>query len=143
MRKHVLICAFRARERLTRLMAGHELTAVTTLREACAALKENKFDLILVSVRFDESRLFDLLRYVKADGRLARIPVACLYGLTGSTATPLTLEAMCLACEALGADFHYFVEYADDETGNTRIREILNSYLDPRAQSHESIDSSP
>jgi CheY-like chemotaxis protein len=143
MRKHVLICAFRARERLTRLMAEHELTAVTTLREACAALKEHKFDLILVSVRFDESRLFDLLRFVKADERLARIPVACLYGLTGSTASRLTLEAMCLACEALSADFHYFLEYPDDETGNARIREILESYLDPRAHSLESSDSGP
>jgi CheY-like chemotaxis protein len=133
MRKHVLICAFRARERLARLMAGHELTAVTTLGEACAALQKGNFDLILVSVRFDESRLFDLLRYVKADERLATIPIACLYGLTGSTASKLTLEAMTLACEALSAGFHYFLDYADDETGNAQVREILESYLEGRA----------
>jgi DNA-binding NtrC family response regulator len=129
MRKRILVGAVRARERLANILAGHDLVFVQTLAEACSVLESQKFDMVLIGTRFDESRMFDLLRYIKADKTLADVPVVCIHGVQGSRATKVVLEGMTLACEALGAaGFHDFINYPKDEAGNVQIRHILESY---------------
>ena len=48
-----------------RILAGHELSRAETMAQAEQFLHERTFDLIIGTIVFDESRMFDLLRLVK------------------------------------------------------------------------------
>lgn len=60
----LLACAECAYRRLLALFPDHELTYARNFIDAEATLKADGFDLIMIGSRFDESRMFDLLRYV-------------------------------------------------------------------------------
>ena len=45
------------RERIARVLAGHELTFVDTCDEAMAILSKESYGLVIVSVHFDESQM--------------------------------------------------------------------------------------
>ena len=47
----------------------------TTMAEAVAKLKEEEVDLIMISVYFDESRMFDLMSQCKAIPKNAKTPI--------------------------------------------------------------------
>lgn len=91
------------RERLLRLFADSDVKFVTTMHEAQEALL-SPLDAVVVAVRFDESRMFDLLRHIKDDGSLARLPIVCYRTESGPvTTTALALQAVQLATRSLGA----------------------------------------
>jgi DNA-binding response OmpR family regulator len=79
--------------RMAALLSRHEVTTATTLSGALAALA-GRCDVLVTGVRFDDSRMFDLLREVRADARLKDMRVICLI-------PSRTLEAACLALEAI------------------------------------------
>jgi len=58
----------------------HQLTVVSKMRAAEAALEQGTFDLIIIGVHFDESRMFDLLPKVKASANNADKPIICFCG---------------------------------------------------------------
>jgi CheY-like chemotaxis protein len=60
--------------RVRRILTGHYLQVVDKLAAAIAALDET-IDLIFVGVRFDDSRMFDLLDHIRHDAKLKKIPV--------------------------------------------------------------------
>lgn len=68
-------------------------TRVGTLAEARAALANDVFGLLVVGARFDDSRMFDLIREVRADARYASLRIVCV----------IPTPALAPACEALGA----------------------------------------
>ena len=53
--------------RIAAILSGYELRFVRTLEEARCALQDDGIDLVLIGVHFDDSRMFDLLRYVRAN----------------------------------------------------------------------------
>jgi CheY-like chemotaxis protein len=53
----------------------HELVFVTRTHEAVAKLTEEDFDLIMIGVHFDESRMFELLSHCKTIARNADKPI--------------------------------------------------------------------
>jgi CheY-like chemotaxis protein len=88
--------------RLVQLLPGRRPHFVRTLDEALRALEHDSFDLLIISVHFDDSRMFDLLRQVRLDGRNQGIPIICLrepdLGFTAISSQ--TLEVTCRALEA-------------------------------------------
>jgi CheY-like chemotaxis protein len=127
----LLACVRQAYTRLFAILSGHELEFVTTLIEAQAALKGNPFDLVMIGLHFDESRMFDLLEQVRADARYARVPVVCFHGiLSANPQDDLKLEPIEVACKALGANvFFDLLAYPDDTAGNAAIRSIVNRVI--------------
>ena len=69
--------------------------------DAIAALRARRdIALVLCGVFFDETRAFDLLRFVRHE--LAAVPfVACRIG--GRTVAPVMVEAMGIAAKSMGA----------------------------------------
>src|SRR5262245_50719605 len=101
MKKTVLV-ADHADARLSAILAEHELAFVRTLDEAKATLTGRNFDLIVIGVHFDESRMFDLLRHVRWQERHRAVPVVCV--LTADfTRHAIATEGVEIAVKALGA----------------------------------------
>jgi CheY-like chemotaxis protein len=65
-------------ERLLRLLGDeHSIVKASSIDAAIAAASSEIFDLIMCGVDFDESRMFELLRAVKQNGRLKPKPFIC------------------------------------------------------------------
>jgi hypothetical protein len=60
-----------------RILAGHELVYAGTMDEAEQFLDRPTFDLIVCTIAFDDSRMFDFLRLAKSKAKWARIPFVC------------------------------------------------------------------
>lgn len=117
-------------DRLAAILSGHDLAFVETMTEAQSILAARPFDLILIGTRFDESRMFELVRHVKSVEKTADTPVVCFRGILGRhPKETVVVEGLVLGCQALGAaSFHDFVDYPDTAAGNRAIREIVESY---------------
>src|SRR5919108_564856 len=116
MKRVILIADGEAR--LREILAGHELVVVHTLDEAQRAVERTRFDMILIAVHFDDSRMFDLLRYLQASGRHGERPLVCVR--SQQFASPaITIEGLEIATKALGSTlFLDLTWYADNEEGN-------------------------
>lgn len=62
-------------ERVRRILTGHELRFVNDLAAAKVALENDRIKLIFVGARFDESRMFDFLDYIRKDAEHKKIPI--------------------------------------------------------------------
>ena len=98
-----VLCAAGAEmdEKLRECLPAHDLTFVRTMREALAALRHDGYGLLVIELGFDESRMFELLQYVRALPKYAGVPVSCCYGdhLSLSDAVVRNIE---VAVKALG-----------------------------------------
>jgi hypothetical protein len=103
----------------------------TTLGAAKAAFENNAIRLIFVGARFDESRMFDLLDYIRKDLQHRKIPiVAAIVAPTIMSAE--TIAGLARTTKILGASvFVNLNDFADEETENTRIRIIVDALLVP------------
>src|SRR4051812_3619256 len=113
-----------------RILTGHELSCAETMKEAEQFLHERTFDLIISTIVFDESKMFDFLKLVKSSPEWRRIPFVCarvrphiLYSLTTRRAAEFT-------CRELGAeaflDIGDYDSQADPERGmQDRIEQLL------------------
>jgi len=130
MKLRILVAAYpEGHRRLRAVLVGHDLVFAETLFEAEAALAAAPFDLAAIGTRFDESRMFDLIRHIRADEKTSGIAIVCFRGILFRRASDKVLvEGLSLGCEALGAVFHDFISYPDDEAGNKAIREIFESH---------------
>ena len=119
--------------RLAAILAGHDVVFVQAMDEAQRVLASRPFDLILIGTRFDESRMFELVRHAKSAQKSAGTPVVCFRGILGRhPKETVVVEGLVLGCQALGAaSFHDFIDYPDDPAGNRAIREIFESYARP------------
>lgn len=116
------------------LDSAADFVHAATIREA-AQLLGNGVEIILCGIHFDESRMFDLLRMVKADVQHCRTPFLCFRDLESDLA-PALFESLEISCRALGAERFvdlytlkkkFGVNKADEE-----FRRIILSYLEPR-----------
>lgn len=104
----------------------HEFVVVGTVAQAVDKLKEQTFDLIMVGVHFNESRMFELLRDIHAARKNGDTSVICFC----SRDTPLTRtmhESIDAASKAMGAwmylDQHEFNVSKDPDDELRRIIE--------------------
>lgn len=112
--------------RLSDVFNDCDVTFAETMAEAQAALAQ-PYDMLLIAVRFDESRMFDLLRYLKSDRTLSRTPVICYRSARRAlNATAVGRQGVELASRTLGAsDFVDLVSDPDLERGNQKFREAV------------------
>ena len=94
-----------------RILAGHELAFAGTIEEAERLLHERAFDLIICTVAFDESRIFDLLRLAKSTSEWRQTPFVGARVRLNIIRSPLALRSVAFACRALGAEA--FLDIAD------------------------------
>jgi hypothetical protein len=105
-------------ERYSAALGGWQVEFVRTLQEARQALRGARYDALAVGVYFDDSRMFDLLRLLRADARNAATPALCVRGRAG----PASVSAYWLetAVKALGAG--EFVDLPAGEDGARALR---------------------
>jgi DNA-binding response OmpR family regulator len=113
--------------RISAILAGYDLVFVRTMNDAQRALAGTQFDLVLIGVHFDDSRMFDLLRSVHGSSR----PVVCMR--SHHFASPaITIEGLEIATKALGCNlFLDLTWYADDAPGNAAVRTLLEALISP------------
>lgn len=118
-------------ERVRRILTGHELLIVNDLAAAQRALEEGRIQLIFVGARFDESRMFDLLDYIRKDARHKKIPIVAAIVAVLSMSFE-TVRGLAYATKIFGASvFVNLNDFDDDETENARIRIIVDALLLP------------
>ena len=107
---------------------GHaHVIEANTLDGAIAKLKsEAPIHLVCCTLFFDESRMFDLLRWVKAE--LPQIPFICARALHKDIPR-ISLEAVRIAADTLGAATFVDVPTLGDGDGAGKQRERLRRLL--------------
>jgi CheY-like chemotaxis protein len=108
-----------------------EVVEAETLEQAVAHLKKkNEPKLVCCTVYFDESRMFDLLRWVRAER--AHIPVVCARAMPKDI-TKVSMEAVKIAVDALGAssfvDVPTLAAEHGPEAANRTLRALLLNQL--------------
>jgi PleD family two-component response regulator len=129
MKKHILVADGQdVGGRIGKILKPYELTFVHTLGEATRALDRTDYDLIIIGVHFDESRMFDLLREVRADERYRAKPVVCV--ASQRFGMPVSIESLEIATRALAVNaFIDFARHGDDDAGNAAIRSVVDRFL--------------
>lgn len=115
--------------RLIQLFGGQRLFFVRTLDEAIRALERDDFDLLIISVHFDDSRMFDLLRQVRLDGRNKGIPIVCVRepGLGFTAISGNTLDVTCRALDA--SAFIDMAKIKDEDARNAVLKRTVDELL--------------
>lgn len=117
-------------ERLLRILAGHDLTAVSTCDEARSLLQKERFGMVVVGVHFDESQMFTLLADIRARAKYRKVPILCVLGSMGRRLTEVAIEGLDHAVKAMMANgFLNLLHFDDDEEGNARIRRIVDHMI--------------
>ena len=133
-KKKILVAsAHSAYKRLFAILPGYDLRFVETLTEGQSALKTDGFSLIMIGIYFEQSKMFELLRFAKSDPKYADIPVVCFRGVLLSDS--FEVKPFELRCKALGASaFFDLTAFTDDAFGNAALRSSLISllYSNPR-----------
>lgn len=109
MAKILLATSAEQREFCTNIFNGHELYCTDTIFEAKQLLQSGQYDLIICTVLFDESRMFDLLKFAKSTPKWKRIPFICGLVRTKLLDYPLVLEGVEIASKALGAEACFYI----------------------------------
>lgn len=97
-------------EKIRDCLPDHHLTFVRTMYEAISALRHDGFQLIVIGLEFDESRMLELLQYVRGLSKYKDIPVVCVHAdhLNLSEAVMKNID---IAVKALGG--MAFINLAD------------------------------
>lgn len=87
--------------RLRECLPGHELQFVRTMHQAVRALRHDGYQLVVIGLDFDESRMLELLQYVRTLSHYRDVPVVCVHAeyLNLSFAAMKNIE---VAVKALG-----------------------------------------
>jgi CheY-like chemotaxis protein len=124
--KVVVAATPKVRERLQRVLAGHQITTADTSGEVMSLLAGDKFGMVILSVHFDESQMFTLLADIRAHAKYRKTPVLCVLAERGRL-TDVAVEGLDHAVKAMTANgFLDLSRFADDDRGNQRIRRIVD-----------------
>jgi CheY-like chemotaxis protein len=66
-------------EKIRDCLPGHQLTFVRTMHEAISALRHDGFQLVVIELEFDESRMLELLQYIRTLPHYKEVPVVCVH----------------------------------------------------------------
>ena len=130
MRKRILVADTpESDHRLTAVLNGHELAFARTLGEAQRRLAQGAFDLLVIGVHFDDSRMFDLVGHVR--GAQNELPVACVR-CHRFVSPALSIEGLEVAARAARCSlFLDLTKYPDDAGGNAEARQRLEALFTP------------
>jgi CheY-like chemotaxis protein len=120
----VLACTIQGTQaRLRAVLPDAELHLVYTTDEALRLLRQHRFDLVMIGLRFDESRGLELPGRILTEG----LETPPFVGMRGArTAAAISPQAFDLPMWALGArDVIDFGAIPDNDTGNRHIAERL------------------
>jgi CheY-like chemotaxis protein len=114
-----------------RILEGHELVFVMTLREAMQRLAEaDDFRLVVIGVHFDESRMFTLLGDLRAHAKYRNIPVLVVLSPGQYAFSGIAVEGIDRAVTALGANgFLDLDRFPDNAEGEAGIRRIVDHMI--------------
>jgi hypothetical protein len=118
-------------ERVRRILSDHDLVIVNDIAAAKAALIQDAIRLIFVGARFDESRMFELLEYLRGDAEHKEIPIVA--GIVGPTKLgEFAIAGLSHAVKIFGASvFVNLNDFPDDDAGNGRLRVIVDALILP------------
>ncbi|HVL75387.1 MAG TPA: hypothetical protein VM406_05175 [Noviherbaspirillum sp.] len=125
--RRVLVAADpRAAERIIPALGPDLAVNIAHSLHAAKAQLDHRPDLIVCALYFDDSRMFDLLRHLKADEATRGIPFIAVKTTEGALSTTLR-QGIEIACAALGAE--KFVDYVEWEQqfGAATAREKMRS----------------
>jgi hypothetical protein len=137
MAKILLAASPKAREVLERILSGHEFICAETVGQGEHSLARQRCDLIVCTVVFDDSRMFEFLQVVKASEAWRDIPFVCARVRPNVAFSPVALEAVRFTCRTLGAEA--FLDIEDYKVVPEReMRNALEQFLKPpaRPQTH-------
>ena len=118
-------------ERIRRILAGHDLYFVRDLEDAEAALQNDGTQLILIGARFDESRMFDLLDYIRKDAALKKIPIVAAI-IAPTRMSSETVAGLAHTTKIFGASvFINLNDFPDDDMENARLRLMVDALILP------------
>jgi len=120
----VLACTIPGTQaRLRAVLPDAELHLVYTTDEALRLLRRHRFDLLMIGLRFDESRGLELPGRIQAEG----LEMPPFVGMRGArTPAAISPQAFDLPMWALGArDVIDFGAIPDNEAGNRHVAERL------------------
>src|SRR5437867_11328865 len=113
-----------------RILAGHELSCAESMAQAEQLLRERTFDLIICTVVFEASRMFDLLRLAKTTPDWQRIPFVCARVRGHILRSPTAVNGAAFTCGALGAQAFLDIEnYALDADPEHSMRDAIERLL--------------
>jgi CheY-like chemotaxis protein len=114
-----------------RILAGHELVFVMTLREALQRLAQaDDFRMVVIGVHFDESRMFTLLGDLRAHPKYRNIPVLVVLSPGQYAFSGIAVEGIDRAVTALGANgFLNLDRFSDNAEGEAGIRRIVDHLI--------------
>ena len=115
------------RERLTRVLEGHDLVFVDNGDDARELLEREVYGLVLLGVHFDESQMFAVLGDIRSRAKYRKVPILCVLGSWGRMLSEVAVEGLDHAVKAMMANgFLNLLHFPDDEQGNARIRRIAD-----------------
>lgn len=111
-----------------RILSGHKLTPADTIGQAEQLLCKGAFDLIICTIVFDESRMFDLVRLAKSRPDWQRIPFVATRVRPYILRSPASLRNAAFTCRVLGAEaFLDIADYTHDP--EREMREAIERFL--------------
>ena len=66
-------------EKLRECLPGHDLMFVRTMQQAIRELRHDGYQLVVIGLEFDESRMLELLQYVRSLPHYKDVPVICVH----------------------------------------------------------------
>jgi len=114
---------------LRRILSGHSLTIVRTLDDAKRVLEERRFDMMIATLHFDESRMFEFLRQAQQSLRNASTPVICF--CSRKTAMSRLMHDSLQRCTAALGAWMYLDEHAyrDFKNADAELRRLIERCL--------------
>lgn len=108
---------------------AHEFVTANDMSKALEMLKVEPLGLLMISVHFDQSRMFDLLRSKQSTSVWTNIPIIC-FCTRDTQLTRTAHESIDLATKALGAwmylDYH---KYSVSKDSDDELRRIVERCL--------------
>jgi PleD family two-component response regulator len=113
--------------RLQRVLEGHDVTLVSTRKQAWALLERERFSMVIIGVHFDESQMFSLLADIRSHAMYRKVPILCVLAAPSQVLSDVAIQGLDHAVKAMTANgFLNLAHIADDGQGNARIRRIID-----------------
>jgi CheY-like chemotaxis protein len=117
----ILVCASpEAEQRLRKALPAEDVQMALTLSDAMSALRQHKWDVVVIGAMFHESRALELMQLLSAKQGLPATPIV---GIRGAKIPRLVSpDIFDLPMRSLGAvDVIDFAAIPDDAAGNAEI----------------------
>jgi CheY-like chemotaxis protein len=105
-------------EQIRSCLPGHDLAFVRTMTEAVRSLRHDGFQLIVIDLDFDESRMLELLQYIRTLSHYKEVPVVCVHSGDQVHLSEAVMKNIDVAVKALGGVG--FLDLEDDGPHHAR-----------------------